>query len=297
MSDLNDIKGVGQSTASSLKQSGIESVEGLAEAEPSDIDHISDGKAESIIQRASEQVISSTTAKEMLETHKDQEPVSTGSPALDDILGGGWEPETICLTYGMSGSGKTQIAFNTMSNAASDGKNVVYLMTEIQSRSISERLESLAESTDALDNIYIYQVDDVDEQYDAYGAIEEDLDDVDLIVIDSLTAQFRTEERFEGRASLGERSAVMGQHLRRIGELSRFFTAPVLATGQVYESPDRFEPEPKPWGGEKMMHFISYFLYMARKGEVFEASLRNHAGIPESTVSLRINESSITEAK
>lgn len=295
--ELTEIDGVGSVTASKIESEGIETVEDLAEADPSDLDDVSEAKAQKIIRRASQETITSKTAADLLDEYTDQKFVPTGIDELDEILGGGWEPETIGMIYGKSGSGKTQVLFSSMAEVSSEG-SVVYLMTEVQSKSIAERLRSLANAIDDLDNIYIYEAHDVDEQYDAYEAIGEDFDEIKMFVIDSFTAQFRMTERFDGRENYGERSAEMGKHLRKIGEMSRVFQCPVVMSGQVYESPDMYSGPEDLYGGQKMEHFVSYFVRMGSgDGNLRKAGLENHAGIEEDEIQLRIGQESIDGAQ
>lgn len=296
MPDLTEIRGVASKTASTLNDSGIETVEELADAEPPDIDGMSEKKANKIIRRASQKTITSKTASDLLEEYNDQEYASTGVDTLDEVLDGGWEPETIGMIYGKSGTGKTQVVFSSMSAASSEGP-VIYLMTEIQSKSIAERLRNLASKVDDLSNIYIYEAHDVDEQYDAYQAIGEDFDEIDLFVVDSFQAQFRMNEAFEGRENLGERSKAMGKHLREIGRMSRVFQCPVILTGQVYESPEMFSGPEDLYGGQKMEHFVSYFVRMSHgDGNLRKAALENHAGIQEDEVQIRIENEELVGA-
>jgi len=294
---LTEISGVGSTTASKIIDSGIETVEELAAAEPSDISDVSEAKAQKIIRRASQRTITSKTAGGLLDEFSDQEFVTTGIDALDGVLGGGWEPETIGMVYGKSGSGKTQVLFASMAEVSSEGP-VVYLMTEVQSKSIADRLRDLADAVNDLDRIHIYEAHDVDEQYDAYEAIGQDFDEIEMFVVDSFTAQFRMTERFDGRKNYGERSAEMGRHLRKIGEMSRVFQCPVVMTGQVYESPERYAGPEDLYGGQKMEHFVSYFVRMSEgDGTLRKAGLENHAGIEEDEVQLRIGQESIEGAE
>lgn len=297
MPDLTDITGVGAATASTLGDHDIRGVEDLAEADPSTIDGVAEAKMEKIVRRAQQELITSKTASDLLAEYESQEYVSTGVDAVDRILDGGWEPETIALAYGQSGTGKTQLVFSTMGSAASEG-TVVYLMTELQSKSIADRLRSLSDSVDDLDNIHIYQANDVDEQAEAYEAIAEEYDSIDLLVVDSFTAQFRMAERFDGRENLGDRSAEMGKHLRRLGSMARVYQCPVVMTGQVYSNPDAWGKGDVPYGGNKMEHFISYFVRMTDEGgSLWGASLENHPGVPEDEVTLRIEEDGLVEAE
>lgn len=293
MPDLADLTGVGPATEGKLASEGIETVEELAEADPSSMEEVSQAKATKLVRRASQQLIQSQTAAEMLEEFEDQEYRSTGIDELDEVLGGGWEPETIGMIYGQSGTAKTQVLFSTMGAVASEGP-VVYLMTETQSKSIADRIRSLASEVDSLENIHIYEAYDVDDQYESYLKIGEEHDEIALLVVDSFTAQFRMNERFDGRENLGDRSAEMGRHLREIGEMARVYRCPVVMTGQVYESPDAWGDSDRIYGGQKMEHFVSYFVQMSNaEGTLREASLENHPGIEESSVKLSVGEESI----
>lgn len=293
MDDLTDIRGIASRTASKLTTQGIETPEQLAEADPDKIDELGDSKAEKLVRRAQQATITSQTAADLLDDFTDQRYISTGIPELDTVLGGGWEPGTVGLVYGKSGTAKTQVLFSSMSQAAAEG-SVVYLMTEVQSKSIADRMRSLADNVDHLENIHIYEAYDVNEQYETYHVIEEEFDDIDLFVIDSFTAQFRTEEKFDGRNNLGDRSTEMGRHLREIGEMARVFDTPVVMAGQVYPTPEAYGQQDNPYGGEKMYHFVSYFLRMSNgQGNLKEAALENHPGIEESGITLRIEDDSI----
>ena len=293
---LTDITGVGSATASQLKDLGIDDIDDLVRAEPSDLGDIGEAKGRKIIRRAKQKTITSKTASELLDEYADQEYVSTGVDGLDDLLGGGWEPETVGMIYGKSGTGKTQVMFSSMGAASAEG-TVVYLMTEVQSKSIADRLSNLAGAVDDLSNIHIYEAHDIDEQYEAYEAIGEDFDEIDLFVVDSFQAQFRMSERFEGRENYGERSKEMGRHLRKIAEMGRVFQMPVVLTGQVYESPEMFAGPEDLYGGQKMEHFVSYFVRMRHgDGNLRKAALENHAGIEEEEIQIRIEQEEIVEA-
>lgn len=296
MPDLTDITGVASATQAKLNEEGVSSIDDLAASEPSDIETVSEAKARKIIRRAKQHQISSKTAADLLDEYRDQEYISTGVDALDVVLGGGWEPETIGLIYGSSGTGKTQVLFSSLGTASSGG-TVVYLMTEMQSKSIADRLKNLSGHVDDLENIHIYEAHDVDEQYESYLAIGEDFDEIDLFVVDSFTAQFRMNPEFDGRQNLGDRSAEMGRHLREIGEMSRVFQCPVVMTGQVYENPDAWGKSDNPYGGQKMEHFVSYFVRMTEgEGVLKEAALENHPGKEEDSVKLKIEDDGLEEA-
>lgn len=296
MTDLTKITGVGPSTAKSLQEQGYSTAEDLAEAEPSDIE-VPVGSADEIIGRAKRMSTVSKTGSDLLEEYQNATFASTGVTQLDTVLGGGIEQETICCVYGQSGKGKTQVAFSTMVENAAEG-TVVYLQTEDQSKSISERMAKMAEGSgydpvDILDNIVIYEAYSVADQYETYQVAFDNHPDMELFVIDSFQATFRMSGDFDGRENLGDRSEVMGKHLRQLSSLMREYETPILMTGQVYSQPEAYK-KPKLWGGDKMVHFIPYFICMSSgQGELMEAELENHPGMGEESVLLNIDDDGV----
>jgi len=55
------------------------------------------------------------------------ERISTGMSGLDDILGGGFDPERIYLVEGAPGSGKTTLALQFLLDGAKRGEKVLYV--------------------------------------------------------------------------------------------------------------------------------------------------------------------------
>ena len=55
------------------------------------------------------------------------ERVSTGIPGLDDILGGGLDPDRIYLVEGHPGTGKTTLALHYLLEGASRGETGLYV--------------------------------------------------------------------------------------------------------------------------------------------------------------------------
>lgn len=286
MSDIQDIDGIGDGVAKRLRQQGIETVEELADADPEEI-RVPTGNAGLLVDRANRESISSTSASDLLDQFEDVSFVGTGIDALDDLIGGGWEAATLALIYGKSGTGKTQLAFNTMAHAAAEG-TVAYIQTENQSKSIAERIASLAEDPSVLNNIEIYEAYSIEKQRQTYEDIKEEFDDLQLLVVDSLTAQFRVDDSLQGRQNLGDRSTALGNHLNVLAEIARREDVPIVCTGQVYPTPDAYGGN-EPWGGEKMKHFVSHFIYTSNgQGELNDVALENHPGIAEDEISINI---------
>lgn len=292
MSDLTEITGIAGSTAKSLREQGVNSIEELAEADPEEVD-VPTGNASTLIQRAKQRAIISKSAADLLDEFGDTQYLSTGVDDLDEVMGGGWEDETIGVVYGQSGRGKSQLAFSSMVTAASEG-TVVYIQTEMQSKSIAQRLADLADDVEVLDNITFYEAYSVADQYNTYEKAVEEHEDISLLVVDSFTAQFRMTDEYSERSDLSARSTELGRHLRRLGEIARRFEMPVVMTGQVYPSPSQYDNGDNLWGGEKMRHFVSYFVRMSSgQGELVKASLENHPGRSEDEVQINITGDSL----
>src|SRR3954452_24571314 len=73
-----------------------------------------------------------------VEVSEDDDPprISTGNAGLDDILGGGLDPNRMYLYEGTPGSGKTTIALQFLLDGAAHGERVLYI-------TLSETVEEL----------------------------------------------------------------------------------------------------------------------------------------------------------
>jgi len=292
MGDLQSIPGIGEGVEKRLRQQGVEDIEELANSDPDEIS-VPTGNTATLISRANQRTISTQTASEMLDQYGETGYVSTGVELLDGVLGGGWEDETVGIPYGQSGKGKTQLVLSSIVQAAAEGP-AVYVQTEMQSRSVSQRLYSIAMDTeedadDILDNIHFYEAYSIEDQYATYQKIEEDHSDLEFIVVDSFTAQFRVADDLQGRQNLGSRSKEIGRHLKKVASMARTYSIPVALTGQVYPTPEAYGKSDKLWGGEKLRHFVSYFIRMSSgQGELVESSLENHPGHEEQSILINI---------
>ncbi|MBC7129752.1 DNA repair and recombination protein RadA, partial [Candidatus Bathyarchaeota archaeon] len=109
---LEDLPGVGPATAQKLRDLGFHTIESLAMAAVKELEPagISDKKALAIINAArSSMGVSFIRADELLKMRQKVLRLTTGSKALDRLLGGGLETQAITEFYGEYGSGKSQI--------------------------------------------------------------------------------------------------------------------------------------------------------------------------------------------
>src|SRR5665647_3398296 len=109
---IEDLPGVGPATAQKLRELGYHTVESLAMATSRELDPVgvSEKKAFQIIEAARSAIgISFVRADELFKRRKTVLRLSTGSKAIDKIVDGGLESQTITEFYGEYGSGKSQI--------------------------------------------------------------------------------------------------------------------------------------------------------------------------------------------
>src|SRR6185437_15499856 len=69
-------------------------------------------------------------------------PLSTGIPGLDDVLGGGLDPERLYLIEGEPGTGKTTLALQFLLEGARRGEKGLYVTlseTERELRIVAKR--------------------------------------------------------------------------------------------------------------------------------------------------------------
>jgi archaellum biogenesis ATPase FlaH len=71
-----------------------------------------------------------------------RESISTGWPALDKILNGGWERGTLCTFIGATGSGKSMFLVNSAGGLLEQGFNVLYVTLEMADWKIGLRTDS-----------------------------------------------------------------------------------------------------------------------------------------------------------
>jgi RecA/RadA recombinase len=115
--------------------------------------------------------------------------ISTGSNAIDSLLGGGVHRGMITDIYGESGSGKSQLCFTLCANCAREGASTLFIDTAGTFR--PERITEILGSQRALEKItYIRAFTTIDQR----NAIKKILGiEPALVIVDTLTSLFSTE--------------------------------------------------------------------------------------------------------
>jgi len=309
---IESIPGIGPVTARKLRELGFNTVESLAMATVRELEQagIKDKRAFEIINAARSSIsLSFVRADELLKMRRNILRLTTGSRKLDELLGGGIETQTITEFYGEYGSGKSQIAHQLCVNVQLPpergglGGGALYIDTENTFR--AERIVQMAkhlelDPEEVLKNIILAEAYTSDHQMflleNSDKIIKEN--NIRLIVIDSLTAHFRSE--YVGRESLAARQQKLNKHMHKLIKLARAFNAAAVVTNQVMSSPDVFFGESiRPIGGHIVAHtsHTRIFLRKARKGPVRVARLVSSPYLPEGERLFKITENGIEDVE
>jgi len=279
--DISDLPGVGAATTKKLKEAGLLTVRAIAVTPKQvimDEAGIGDKTAEKLI-RASQELLNLNfkTASEIWEERKNLKKISTGSPNLDEILGGGIETKALTEFYGEYRTGKTQLMHQLCVNVQlpqeKGGLEGRALYIDAEGTFRPERIIQMAEALDLdykkiLQNITFARAYNSDHQImlvkDASHIIEEQ--NIKLIVVDSLIGHFRSE--YIGRGTLAERQQLLNSHLHDLIRLTEIFSdLAILVTNQVQSKPDVFYGNPlRATGGNIMAHGSTIRVYL-RKGK------------------------------
>ncbi|MDD3932375.1 DNA repair and recombination protein RadB [Methanoculleus sp. UBA303] len=204
--------------------------------------------------------------------------VSTGSQALDDLLGGGLERRTITQIYGEAASGKSTLCLMAAVANLRSGNSVVYIDTEGFS---VERFSQIAgENAGAFaDRLYLFEPIDFAQQgamiADAEGLLRKREDaPVGLLVMDSATALYRTELDL-GREALRK----LSHHMVKLLGLAKKYDIPVLITNQIFMDVER--DRVSGLGGTALEHISKAIVRLEKKDSVRRAMLRKHRSRPE----------------
>lgn len=294
--ELEDLPGIGPATAEKLRTEGYANIEKIATALPHELAEIADisvdaaKKAIEAAKKASE--VGFETADLVFERRKGIHKITTSSKELDELLGGGVETQGITEAYGRYGSGKSQLAFQLSVNVQlppeQGGLGGKALFIDAESTFRPERIRQIAEGKglnpdEVLKNILVAKVMNVDHQMllaeKAGDLIEKE--NIKLIVVDSLTSQFRAE--FVGRGALADRQQRLNKHIHTLQRVADQHNVAVFVTNQVMDNPGIMFGDPTtPIGGHILGHAATVRMYLRRgKEEKRIARLVDSPHLPE----------------
>lgn len=273
--------GITENDLKKLRAAGFHTVESVAHATHRSLISVR-GISEPKAQRLSEEAyhivpMGFTTAKAVCDRRESLITISSGSRALDTLLGGGIETGSITEIIGEFRTGKSQICHTLavtcqlpVDQGGAEGK-CLFIDTENTFR--AERIKSIAvrygmNPDDAMRNIAYARAFNSDHQSKLLDAAAQMMAQtrVSLVIVDSAVALYRTD--YNGRGELSARQGHLATFLRKIQGLADEFGVAVVLTNQVVAQVDGFsmamDPK-KPTGGNIMAHSTTTRLFL-RKG-------------------------------
>ena len=308
--EIEDLPGVGPTTAEKLRDSGYSTLEKIATSSPHELSELSgmsvDNAKKAVEAARQATTLEYTSASDVYSARKALGRITTGSKDLNELLGGGAEVKAITEAYGRFGSGKSQLGFQLSVNAQlprdKGGLEGTVLFIDTEGTFRPERIESMAESagldpTAVLDNIFVIRAENTEQQMLSIERADKLIREknVRLIVVDSLMALFRSE--FMGRGALGERQQKLNSHIHRLQGLADSHSLAVYITNQVMDNPAiLFGDPPTPVGGNIIAHAATTRLYMRKsKEEKRIVRLVDSPNMPEGEAVIKITESGIKD--
>jgi len=305
--EIEDLPGVGPTTADKFREAGYSTIESIATASYSDLAEaaeIGESTAKKVIKAARDMadIGGFKTGTVVLEERKEVRKLQMFVPEFDEMMGGGVETKSISEFYGEFGSGKSQISHQMAVNVQLPEEigglhgSCVYIDTENTFR--PERIEQMVNGLEIddevpayetfLEHIHVAKGYNSDHQMllvDSARELASELKDTDypvrLFIVDSLTAHFRAE--YSGRGTLSVRQQKLNKHMYDLAKIADDFNAVVIVTNQVQSNPAVFFGDPtKPVGGNIVGHASKFRIYLRKsKGGKRVAKLVDSPNLPD----------------
>ena len=308
---IEELPGVGPTTAEKLRNTGYDTIMAIAVESPknlSELADIGDAVAQKIIAAAKQaaDIGGFVTGMDILDRRKKIGKITTGSKAFNELMGGGIETQAIVEFYGEFGSGKTQIchqlAVNVLLPKDQGGLESEVIIIDTENTFRPERIEQMAKGVgmdpmEALSKLHVARAFNSHHQILLVDKAKELARDreIGLLVVDSLTAHFRAE--YIGRGTLAARQQKLNKHMHDLLRFADLNNAAIAVTNQVSAKPDQFFGDPtRPIGGHIVGHTATFRLYL-RKGKQGKRICRlvDSPNLPEGEAVITITEDGIKD--
>ncbi len=321
--NLEDIDGIGPSTAKVLRDKGI-NVKLLIATPIKELENRYGLSANSVTKFQNsilEKKGCFVNALTLLNKQKDEEVFTFGCESLDDLFmipgikNGGINLGDTYEFFGAFRTGKSQLCHQLSVSVqlpkkyGGVNKKAIYIDTEgtfAPSRIIqiatrfkdeydwekniqdilSDILYARAKTSDMQQQIVIKLLDLLTNHPNEYG----------VLIIDSVTAHFRAE--YMGRGALAERQQVLNHHLSILSRIANTFGLAVIITNQVQVNPGLFFGDPTiAVGGNIIGHWAKYRCYLRKaKGDSRIFKIFDSSTIPEVETIFKIAETGIVSS-
>ena len=307
-----DLPGVGAATAEKLKDAGYDTMLAIAVASPGELVELvgfTEATARKVIQAARNELkMGFESGEDLLKKREQVEKVTTGSNALNTMLGGGVETGAITEFFGEFGSGKSsvahQLAVSVQLPKDKGGMEGMAVWIDSESTFRPERIKQIAEANgldtlQVLRNIKVARCFNSDHQVLLAEKVEDlitkDKLPIKLVIVDSLMSHFRSE--YVGRGTLSDRQQKINKHMHTLLRLAISQNVAVYVTNQVMAKPDTFFGDPTvAIGGHIVGHNSTYRVYL-RKGKkgTRVAKLIDAPHLPDSEAIFMVTEGGIKD--
>lgn len=308
--DIADLPGVGEKTGEKLKEAGYVDMMTIAAASPKELGEtasVGEATAIKIIEVARETLdIGFERATDVMKKRAEIGKITTGSKALDELLGGGIETHSMTEFFGAFGSAKSQLAFQLAVNVQLPKEkgglagNCIFIDSENSFR--PERIMQMAEHMGlnpkkVLENIIVGRAFNSDHQMIFVEKAKEMIKEknIKLIIVDSVTGQFRAD--YSGRGELSARQQKLNRHIQTLQRLSEVYNLAVFVSNQVMMNPGLLFGDPTTAiGGHILHHATKTRVYLRKsKGEKRICKLVDSPHLPDGECIILITKNGIED--
>ncbi|MEM2249924.1 MAG: ATPase domain-containing protein [Candidatus Bathyarchaeia archaeon] len=307
--ELEKISCMTKTMASELRKNGISSVEALTTRSLSELKEMIE-KAWIInvefdqLKKAYEEALRLkglwfTTADQIEAVRGKKLVFSTGSAAVDKMLGGGIFSREATEFCGDYGSGKTTFLFTILVEALGKNKEYTAVFIDTEDTFDERRVSQIAKERgydpqDILKRTIHFPITDSDFMLEIVDRMHLTIEakNVKLILIDSIIAVLRAE--YVGRDILWYRQQLLNKMLRRLLNYAKVYNIAVVVSNQVVTNPQAqfiYDPiqQKVPTGGTVLGHNANTRLYLRRaKGSKRIVRLFDSNRLPEAECTIKI---------
>ena len=309
--EIDQLPGVGPATAEKLREAGYSDLMSIAVASPRELAEaaeIGESTASKIIINARKlaDIGNFETGTVLMEKRSKIGKITTGSKMFDELLGGGFETQSITELFGEFGSSKTQIAHQLCVNVQlpkdQGGLESHAFFIDTENTFRPERIVQMAEAysldpDEVLERIHVARAYNSSHQMLLVEKVIDLSKEIParLLIVDSLTAHFRAE--YVGRGALADRQQKLNKHMHDLLRWSDLNNGAVCVTNQVSSKPDTFFGDPtRPIGGHIVGHTATFRIYLRKsKGPKRIARLIDSPHLPEGEAVFTVTEKGIRD--
>ena len=194
------------------------------------------------------------------------------------------------------------MAINTLLPKEQGGLNKGSIIIDTEGTLRPERLQQMGRAVgldekEVLKKIYTVRAYNSDHQILLTEKLPEIIkkNKIGLVVIDSLTSQFRSD--YTGRGTLATRQQKLNKHLHTLQRIADVHNVAIYVTNQVMSRPNVLFGDPtSPIGGHILGHQATFRLYLRKsKGEKRIARLIDSPSLPEGECVFIVNEKGVRD--